>query len=325
MYKCKICDKDLKRLSGHIKSIHGITSMEYIEEYEDIQICSLYKEGKSAQQIADIIKEVNIGLSPIKKDIIAHLRDKNVEIRNTSEAIKEWNKGNGGVWNKGESKESHRSVAKQAKSMRGKNNPYWTMSEESRQKTRYWEYKSEEETFEIRRRASETLRNRYQNGELTPYAFQNPEWEKKALKKRMEGYRRWQKSGNKVKFGNSSKAELEIADILEDLGIKYIRQFSPGKYRFDFFLPDCNLVLEYNGSYWHADPSIYKPDDYIVKKGKMASEIWEYDKEKIKYIEEKGFLIRIIWENIFKTKTKQQKGELIYEIIKSKTSETFEK
>lgn len=39
----------------------------------------------------------------------------------------------------------------------------------------------------------------------------------------------------------------------------------------DFYLPDLNFAIEYNGSYWHADPRLYKENDIVH--GKRAIDI----------------------------------------------------
>ncbi len=317
MFKCKICSIELKRGSGHIKAKHHISTLEYISEYEGIDCCAMYDEGYSAQQIADFIKEKRLGVRPIKKDVLDYLRSKRVEIRNTSAATKVWIQKAGGPWNKGKTKEDHPGIMKYAESRRGKNNPYYKQTEEAKAKTRYWEYKSEEELADIRRRVGETLKKKYRTGELVPYAVLNPEWGSVAHRKRMEGYRRWAKDGNKVKFGNTSAAEREIASILQEEGVRHIRQFSPGKYRYDFCVPETNTIIEYNGTYWHADPRKYKEDYYNQKKGKTAKEMWDYDKKRVDFATEMGYTVNVVWEEDYKRLTKDEKRKLILESIKS--------
>lgn len=45
----------------------------------------------------------------------------------------------------------------------------------------------------------------------------------------------------------------------------------------DIYLPDINFALEFNGTYWHADPRFYKADDLIEHKKITAQKIWEKD------------------------------------------------
>lgn len=317
-FKCKICGTSLKRGSGHIKAKHGISTLEYVTQYEGVDITSLYLSGLSAQDISLHIKHRVSGISPIKKDILKYLREKGVEVRNTSRAMKVWNEKNGGVWNKGLTKEDHPSIARQAAKVKGKNNSYYKMAEESRAKTRWWEYKEADEIAQIRQKMGETLKKKIRNGEVVPYHYLNPEWAKYNLERRMEGYKQWQMDGNKVKFGNCSLMEKRIAGFLDELGYKYIRQKSFGRYRYDYCLEEQKLVIEYNGDYWHCNPKLYEKEYVNLKKGKTAKEIWEYDKIKLDLAIEKGYDVIVFWENDFKRLTNREIVEEINEAIKSK-------
>ena len=46
---------------------------------------------------------------------------------------------------------------------------------------------------------------------------------------------------------------------MDKYGIKYIRQYkiSPYRYRYDFFLPDFNIFIEYNGGQHYAPVEIF--------------------------------------------------------------------
>ena len=57
-------------------------------------------------------------------------------------------------------------------------------------------------------------------------------------------------------------------------------------------------IIEHNGTYNHADPRKYKPDDLIREHGKMvkASEIWKREKIILKQIKKQGYKILVIWE-----------------------------
>lgn len=98
-------------------------------------------------------------------------------------------------------------------------------------------------------------------------------WAEKTLKKRLEGYKKWLADDSSKKNGNTSKAEEEIALFLEKNNIIHIRQKhikSINKnYRYDFYIPSENLIIEYNGSYFHADPRIYEAEYYNKKSNKL--------------------------------------------------------
>jgi G:T-mismatch repair DNA endonuclease (very short patch repair protein) len=321
MFECKICGFVCSRGSGHIKAKHQITTLDYLKKYEELDIVFLYNEGYSAKQIADKIKQQNIGINPIKKDILCYLRANNIEVRNTSEATKCWSDKRGGPWNKNLTKEEHPSIMKYSVSRMGEDNGYYKASEESRQKTRWWEYKTEDEIRQIRRKGSETLKELYKEGKLIPYGTLHPEWAKENQVKRMDGFRKYLISGNKHKFGNPSLAEREIADILEEKNIRYIRQASVAeKYSCDLLLLDYNIVLEYYGTYWHCDPRKYEATYYNQKINKTASQVWQHDLLREESIKEHGYKLIVIWEEDYKRLNMLQKRIMINEAIENKIS-----
>lgn len=321
MFVCKICEFSCNRGSGHIKAKHNISTMEYLKQYEHLDIIDLYLQGFSAQQIADTIKDKNIGVSPIKKDVLVYLRNNNIDIRNTSEATKCWIDKAGGVWNKGLTKNEHPSIMKYAESRMGHNNPYFLMTEDSREKTRWWCCKTNTEIQQIRQKIGHNLKQQYKEAKLIPYSTTNPEWAKQTLQKRLEGFQKYLKSNNKHKFGNPSQAEKEISNILEEYNIRYVKQATiANKYSCDLLLPDHNIVIEYYGTYWHCNPRKYEQFYFNQKKNKTAQQIWEYDKIRENHIIENGYKLVIIWEEDFKCLNTLQKKEAVYEAIESKSS-----
>jgi G:T-mismatch repair DNA endonuclease (very short patch repair protein) len=80
---------------------------------------------------------------------------------------------------------------------------------------------------------------------------------------------------------------------------------------FDVYLPQYNLLIEYNGDYWHCNPNKYNTDYINNKKNMTAKEIWEYDKDKIYLAEKNGYYCEVIWESDYK-----QNKHIILEIIR---------
>ena len=77
----------------------------------------------------------------------------------------------------------------------------------------------------------------------------------------------------------------------------------------DIYLPDLNLAFEYDGRYWHADPSLYKTTDIID--GRTAEEIWKNDKLKDDTCKKLGLsLIRIKEQDYL-----QNKNNILYFIM----------
>lgn len=54
-----------------------------------------------------------------------------------------------------------------------------------------------------------------------------------------------------------------------------------------------NIVIEYNGSYWHADERFY--DDNFVIDGKLAKDIRERDKIKKEIYNQLGYTVLYVW------------------------------
>lgn len=109
-----------------------------------------------------------------------------------------------------------------------------------------------------------------------------------------------------IKPYQSSKAELEILAALKAQGVNVIHQYQiPGiAFFYDFYLPDQNLIIEYNGDYWHANPKKYLPGTTLSIQGKGSipvESIWERDAFKRRLAEEAGYQVDCIWESDYET------------------------
>jgi len=78
----------------------------------------------------------------------------------------------------------------------------------------------------------------------------------------------------------NTKPELLFKNILEELNLKFEQQKSIGKYKCDFYIPDYKLIVEIDGDYWHANPSLFKETDLIGPKNIIARDIWKSDDQK---------------------------------------------
>jgi len=108
-----------------------------------------------------------------------------------------------------------------------------------------------------------------------------------------------------------SKQELLIGSELKKRNIDFISSHKVDKKIFDFYFPSLNLLVEYNGSYYHCDPRLYDENYYNKCKRKTASEIWLYDLEKKQLAESKGYYVEVIWESDYK-----KDNSLFYKLIK---------
>jgi hypothetical protein len=105
----------------------------------------------------------------------------------------------------------------------------------------------------------------------------------------------------KIKSINKSKAEDEIKNIIENLGYVVVSSFRIESKICDIFIPKLNLIIEYNGDYWHCNPKKYDKNYYNQKKSKYAWELWEYDNSKVDLIKKHNYNLEVVWESDFHT------------------------
>lgn len=90
--------------------------------------------------------------------------------------------------------------------------------------------------------------------------WQNPEFREKIMRVRNTiEYRekmkkKWQDGKMDGVFMSPTKPEKQIMKVLEKLKVDYIFQFRPKNYSkiYDFYISDINLLIEFDGVYWHS-------------------------------------------------------------------------
>lgn len=60
-------------------------------------------------------------------------------------------------------------------------------------------------------------------------------------------------------------------------------------------------IIEFNGDFWHCNPSIYSSDYFHKKKKMHAIDIWDRDNQKIEFAKSQGYEVMVIWEKDFKS------------------------
>lgn len=85
-------------------------------------------------------------------------------------------------------------------------------------------------------------------------------------------------------------------------------------YMYDFVIVDIGLIIEYNGDYYHANPSKYKSTDE-VRHGMLAADIWANDTEKENAARKRGFKIYTVWESEYKSNQEKILSEIKSYII----------
>ena len=117
-------------------------------------------------------------------------------------------------------------------------------------------------------------------------------------------------ANGEIKGYNVSKAEYEIINNLKNDGIDCTGSFRINSKVYDIYIPKYNLLIEYNGDYWHCNPKKYGRDYFNHKKSLYAYQIWENDKVKLHLAKENNYNYEVVWENEYKKNPK-----IIQEII----------
>ena len=102
--------------------------------------------------------------------------------------------------------------------------------------------------------------------------------------------------------------EREIQAFLQDADIDFVKQFEIDRMTVDFLIPSKNLVVEANGDFWHANPSIYGKDKPLHK---IHPRVIEKDKRKLRQLNDKGYSVYVVWENDLKENANQTLNELL--------------
>lgn len=110
-----------------------------------------------------------------------------------------------------------------------------------------------------------------------------------------------------------SEKELTLIDLLlDELGLTYddVQCIKSSKKQLSIYSPETNKnyfydfcynnkIIEFNGDFWHMNPSKFKEDDTNNYNGLSAKEIWNIDESKRKLAEENGYKILTVWEHDF--------------------------
>lgn len=97
----------------------------------------------------------------------------------------------------------------------------------------------------------------------------------------------------KKEYGTSKLEERFAKEFLDKLKIKYVYQFkaeSIGRF-YDFYLPEDNLIIEIDGTYWHSYGLLYEEMTPTQKRNRRV------DKQKDHWALINGIPILRIWEH----------------------------
>jgi hypothetical protein len=128
--------------------------------------------------------------------------------------------------------------------------------------------------------------------------FSLDKWKKTLNSKPEEEIKRINKL--KCSGGSISLAEQLIFDTLKK-SYEVEQQYTISKNKpYIYDIRSGNKLIEYNGDYWHCNPNKYNSTFFHKTKNMTATEIWDRDSDKIKFAEDNGFSVLVIWEKDFK-------------------------
>lgn len=109
--------------------------------------------------------------------------------------------------------------------------------------------------------------------------------------------------------GPTSLEKLGYA-ILDDLAVKYERQvLIAGKFVVDAFLADVNIVVQWDGDYWHGFRAANDNAPLQPRQAKRA----RLDKSQDAYMEACGYVVLRFWEHEVKKTPDDVKARIQFE------------
>ena len=115
---------------------------------------------------------------------------------------------------------------------------------------------------------------------------------------------------------SKSSGEKEVAAYVKEIYCGNIlendRTVLEG-HELDIYLPELNIAMEYDGTYWHADPRFYESTSFLYN-NRTAEEIWSRDEQKDKMCIDKGIKLFRIKEYDWKH-NKDDIKKMVYDII----------
>lgn len=105
--------------------------------------------------------------------------------------------------------------------------------------------------------------------------------------------------------GYSSNREKYLYEYLKSKFPEVERQFKIYDKRYYLYdIKISNILIEFNGDYWHANPKKY-PETWVNTHTKMtAKEIWEQDRLKRDVALKSNFVVKYVWESDISSKSK---------------------
>lgn len=196
------------------------------------------------------------------------------------------------------------------------------------------EFKNSRDDIMLTKYGVKSLPNRYGNFNKW-WDSQTKEYKKQVGKKLGESCKKWWHSltddrkleltEKKIKYlkpfsdAKSSKLEDRVSSALAAYQIGHTRQKWISKKSYDFVIENTKFLIEVNGDFWHANPSLYHENDILKhnKDGVFARDIWIKDRLKKELAEKYGYHVCYIWEQDMKNIDDEELIEIIFQQLKN--------
>lgn len=121
-----------------------------------------------------------------------------------------------------------------------------------------------------------------------------------------------------VKDVGTSAAEWDFMVWLKAIGVDVQKQFRINYKFYDFKVKGTKLIIEFDGDYWHCNPSVY-PNGPI---NNMQKEAVINDRYKNALAADSGYTVLRVWEKDFKENRAEVKKRVLAEVRKSLKSKS---
>lgn len=274
--KCDLCGAEVLRIYKNIYGKHkhhcnackckNIKVKTKLDGRHD-EILQLVNAGYSATYIA---KEIGVGKSTINR----YLKKHNIKLKGT--AVSRKNKTIEDKYGISVSELSRRNL--EAVSLRDYGVPNRFMDDSVKEKIRQTSRKKYKADHHMqvpgiaKRAARKGIQTKIENGQIQTYRGKLlSELADKSSFSRSHFYILVKKHGLEKALSLSPKEtsiETSISDLLDDLNIKYKKQYRVEEKIADFMLPEHRIIIECDGLYWHSD-AVIKDKCYHARKRKI--------------------------------------------------------
>jgi len=121
-------------------------------------------------------------------------------------------------------------------------------------------------------------------------------------------------------LGKMNHVETKVSESMAFAGLEFKFSKFVCRRQFDFHVLGTKVLVEVQGDFWHANPSIYSHGETINLPGKQNTPvewIWGRDKEKEELAKKHGYSVLQLWEKDVIKSSVEELAEVILNYVKS--------